>query len=224
MTAVPSLRVITRRSSGYVPAAWVRRLGQLACPGRLLPRSQRAGFEEGPDAGDGDADRVIAADRDAARLGGAARDGCPGRSGPGVGLPRSRRLPCPRPNPPSLPPPAAAESRNVRDGMSRRPARGSRPAATRRGQQVQRNREKRSDARGRRADRLRHGNGCGRRACAGARPREATGRAMGPVMPSARGVDRAGDHLEPAPAAARPAPRLAVRIRLGRRGHPCRSR
>src|SRR5215472_2327553 len=29
------------------------------------------GFEEGPDAGDGDADRVIAADRDADRLGGA---------------------------------------------------------------------------------------------------------------------------------------------------------
>ena len=32
----------------------------------------------------------------------------------------------------------------------------------------------------------------------------APGRAMGPVMPSARGVDRAGDHLDPAPAAARP--------------------
>ena len=35
MTAVLSLRVVTRRSSGYVLAAWVRRLGQLACPGRL---------------------------------------------------------------------------------------------------------------------------------------------------------------------------------------------
>ena len=39
----------------------------------------------------------------------------------------------------------------------------------------------------------------------------------------ARGADRAGDHLDRAPAAHRPAPRLAVRIRLSRRGHPCRS-
>jgi hypothetical protein len=98
VTAVRSSRVITRRSSGYVPAAWVRRLGQLACSGRMLPRLQRAGFEEGPDAGDGDADRVIAADRDAARLGGAARDGCPGRSDPG-----DRAAP--------LPPPALARVR-----------------------------------------------------------------------------------------------------------------
>ena len=30
--------------------------------------------------------------------------------------------------------------------------------------------------------------------------------------------------LDRAPAAARPAPRLAVRIRLSRRGHPCTSR
>ena len=34
----------------------------------------------------------------------------------------------------------------------------------------------------------------------------------------ARGADRAGDHLDRAPA-----PRLAVKIRLGRGGHPCRS-
>jgi len=40
----------------------------------------------------------------------------------------------------------------------------------------------------------------------------------------ARGADRAGDHLGRAPAAHRPAPRLAVMIRLIRRGHPCRSR
>ena len=40
----------------------------------------------------------------------------------------------------------------------------------------------------------------------------------------ARGADRAGDHLGRAPTAHRPAPRLAVRIRLSRRGHPCRSR
>ena len=40
----------------------------------------------------------------------------------------------------------------------------------------------------------------------------------------ARGADRAGDHLDRAPAAHRPAPRLAVMIRLSRRGHPCRSR
>jgi len=39
----------------------------------------------------------------------------------------------------------------------------------------------------------------------------------------ARDADRAGDHLDRAPAAHRPAPRLAVRIHLGRRGHPCRS-
>jgi hypothetical protein len=36
----------------------------------------------------------------------------------------------------------------------------------------------------------------------------------------ARGADRAGDHLDRAPAAHRPAPRLAVRIRLSRRGAP----
>ena len=40
----------------------------------------------------------------------------------------------------------------------------------------------------------------------------------------ARGADRAGDHLGRAPTAHRPAPRLAVRIRVSRRGHPCRSR
>jgi len=40
----------------------------------------------------------------------------------------------------------------------------------------------------------------------------------------ARGADRAGDHLDRAPAAHRSAPRLAVKIRLSRRGHPCRSR
>ena len=39
----------------------------------------------------------------------------------------------------------------------------------------------------------------------------------------ARDADRAGDHLDGAPAAHRSAPRLAVRIRLSRRGHPCRS-
>ena len=39
----------------------------------------------------------------------------------------------------------------------------------------------------------------------------------------ARGADRAGDYLDRAPAAHRPAPRLAVRIRVRRRGHPCRS-
>ena len=39
----------------------------------------------------------------------------------------------------------------------------------------------------------------------------------------ARAADSAEDHLDRAPAAARPAPRLAVRIRLSRRGHPCRS-
>ena len=38
----------------------------------------------------------------------------------------------------------------------------------------------------------------------------------------ARGADRAGDHLDHAPATHRPAPRLAVRIHLSRRGHPCR--
>ena len=36
----------------------------------------------------------------------------------------------------------------------------------------------------------------------------------------ARGADRAGDRLGRAAAADRPAPRLAVRIRLGRRGSP----
>ena len=40
----------------------------------------------------------------------------------------------------------------------------------------------------------------------------------------ARGADRAGDHLDRGSAAHRSAPRLAVRIRLSRRGHPCRSR
>ena len=40
----------------------------------------------------------------------------------------------------------------------------------------------------------------------------------------ARGADRAGGHLNRAPAAHWQALRLAVRIRLGRRGHPCRSR
>ena len=45
MTAVLSLRVVTRRSSGYVLAAWVRRLGQLACPGRLP-----AALAAGPDS------------------------------------------------------------------------------------------------------------------------------------------------------------------------------
>ena len=39
----------------------------------------------------------------------------------------------------------------------------------------------------------------------------------------ARGADRAGAHRDRAAAAHRQAPRLAVRIRLGRRGHPCRS-
>lgn len=39
----------------------------------------------------------------------------------------------------------------------------------------------------------------------------------------ARDADRAGDHLDGAPAAHRSAPRLAVRIRLSRRGHPWRS-
>jgi hypothetical protein len=34
-----------------------------------------------------------------------------------------------------------------------------------------------------------------------------------PGHASARGADRAGDHLDRAPPAARPAPRLAVRIR-----------
>jgi hypothetical protein len=73
-------------------------------------------------------------------------------------------------------------TRNLRDGISRRPARGSQPAATRRRQRVQRKPEKQSDARGRLADRLRHGNGRVRRACAGAHPRDATRRAPGPVM------------------------------------------
>ena len=39
----------------------------------------------------------------------------------------------------------------------------------------------------------------------------------------ARGADRAGDHLDRGSAAYRSAPRLAVRIHLSRRGHPCRS-
>jgi hypothetical protein len=37
------------------------------------------------------------------------------------------------------------------------------------------------------------------------------------------GMATAGDHLDRASAAHRPALRLAVRIRLSRRGHPCRS-
>jgi hypothetical protein len=47
--------------------------------------------------------------------------------------------------------------------------------------------------------------------------------ALGRSCLPAGGADRAGDHLDRAPVAHRPAPRLAVRIRLGRRGHPCRS-
>ena len=39
----------------------------------------------------------------------------------------------------------------------------------------------------------------------------------------ASGADRAGDHLDRAPAAHRPAPQLAVRIRLAGREHQCRS-
>ena len=39
----------------------------------------------------------------------------------------------------------------------------------------------------------------------------------------ARGADRAGDHLDRASAAHRQALRLAVRIHLNRREHPCRS-
>ena len=77
-------------------------------------------------------------------------------------------------------------------------------AATRTEQRVQRTPEKRSDAPERLVDWLRHGNGPVRRACGGAHPREATGRALGPVMSSARDADRAGDHLDRAPAAARP--------------------
>jgi glyoxylase-like metal-dependent hydrolase (beta-lactamase superfamily II) len=38
-----------------------------------------------------------------------------------------------------------------------------------------------------------------------------------------RRADRAEEHLDRAPAAHRPGPRLTVRIRLRRRGHPCRS-
>src|SRR5215475_5895594 len=84
---------------------------------------------------------------------------------------------------PSLPPLAVAESRSLRDGLSRRPARGSRRASTRgKGTEFNAIGEKPSDARGRLAD-------------------------------------RAGDHLDRAPATGRPATRLAVRIRLSMKGH-----
>ena len=58
----------------------------------------------------------------------------------------------------------------------------------------------------------------------GAQPREATGRVVGRscLRPGALIVPEIT--LDRAPAAARPAPRLAVRIRLSRRGHPCTSR
>ena len=46
--------------------------------------------------------------------------------------------------------------------------------------------------------------------------------ALGARFP-ATGAGRAGDHLDRAPTAARLTPRLAVRIRISRRGHPCRS-
>jgi hypothetical protein len=106
---------------------------------------------------------------------------------------RLRPAPLPPPAPPTSPSarcrhPAAAESRNLRDGMSRRPARGSQPAATRRGQRLRRNPQgKQPDARGRRADRRRHGTGPVRRARAGAYPRGAARRALGPVMSASQG-------------------------------------
>ena len=90
--------------------------------------------------------------------------------------------------------------------------------------------------------------GCGRSSCnlpddisprpaRGSQPGACEGRAPSPTQSgkavrcagarsflSARAADSAEDHLDRAPAAARPAPRLAVRIRLSRRGHPCRSK
>src|SRR6516165_7263484 len=130
---------------------------------------------------------------------------------PGFGLPRSRRLPRPRPH--LLPPSAAAESRNLRDGISRRPARGSQPAATRTGQRVQRNPEKQSEARGRLADRL------GTAPALHDVPALERSHARRPAARWARSCLRPEAPIVPeitldrAPAAARPAPRLTVRIR-----------
>ena len=100
MTAVLSLRV------GHTQIIWLcaSSLGATAqAAGLPRPPACRAcsgpGFEEGLDAGDGDADRVIAADRDADRLGGRGTGCVPGPKRPGTGLPRSRRMPRPRPNP-----------------------------------------------------------------------------------------------------------------------------
>jgi hypothetical protein len=58
------------------------------------------------------------------------------------------------------------------------------------------------------ADREWHGDGAVQRVCAGAHPRDAGRRVPGPVMSSARGAGRAGDHLDGAPTAHRLTPRL----------------
>jgi hypothetical protein len=170
---VGKTRLAPRATAGLQRAF---RDGVVAGPAGSGARSGAGGPGGRRGAGPAGPDRVCPA---------AARDACPGRSAraPGCPAPAACRA---RVRIPSLPLPAAAESRSLRDGMSRRPARGSRPAATRRGQRVQRNPEKRSDARGRRADRLRHGNGPVRRACAGAQPRDATGRAVCPAMSSSQ--------------------------------------
>src|SRR5215468_12793472 len=98
MTAVLSF------ASGHTQIIWLcaSSLGAtLACRACSGP-----GFEEGLDAGDGDADRVIAADRDADRLGGRGTGCVPGPKRPG-----HRAAPLPPHTPPasespSLPPPA----------------------------------------------------------------------------------------------------------------------
>src|SRR5215470_3128572 len=216
-------------ASGHTQIIWLcaSSLGATAqAAGLPRPPACRAcsgpGFEEGLDAGDDEADRVIAADRDADPAG-RARHGMRARADAAraPGCPAPAAYP-PASESPSLPPPAATESRNVRDGMSRRPARGSQPAATRRGQRVQRNPESspmRVDG---------WLTGYGMAPAVYDVPAVERSRATLPAalwarscLP-ARGADRTGDHLDRAPAAPRPAPRLAVRIRVSRRGHPCR--
>jgi hypothetical protein len=85
--------------------------------------------------------RAIAADRDIDQMGGgAARDACPGRIEPASGAPLP---PPPRPRPdPLVPPPVAAQSRNLRDGIhaDRPEALGQQPLGE---QRMQRKPEKR---------------------------------------------------------------------------------